>query len=219
MYPNYDRKNNTSRKIATLTVVAMGIISLLAPPYLLSTGQEAFAEVKNHDKNQNGEGNEIPPGYITIDGEVSELQFEVEPSPQNPIADYTIESQGTLSFDEHFSLLLPQAAGVLKNAESSRLLICFDPGCGNDDLVIDRELVNVNDEEFLYVETYLNRLPDDLGDGFTANEEGFEIYMWWTVEFTDGTDQTYVAIVHLQGDDCEEHGWIESGTRCFQPEV
>jgi len=219
MYPNYDRKKSASPKIATLLVVAMGIMALLAPPYVLSSAQEAFAEGKNHDKKQNGEGNEIPPGYITIDGEVSELQFEVGPFPENPIADYTIESQGTLSFDEHFSLILPQAAGVLKNAESSRLLICVDPDCIDDYLVIDRELVNVNDEEFLYVETYLNKLPDDLGDGYTANEEGFEIYMWWTVEFTDGTDQTYVAIVHLQGDPCEEHGWVESGTTCFQPEV
>ncbi len=50
MYPNYDRKNNTSQKIATLTVVAMGIIALVAPPYLLSAGQEAFA-TKSDDKD------------------------------------------------------------------------------------------------------------------------------------------------------------------------
>jgi hypothetical protein len=27
----------------------------------------------------------------------------------------------------------------------------------------------------------------------------------WQVFFTDGTDPTYLAIVHLQGDPCEEH--------------
>jgi hypothetical protein len=44
--------------------------------------------------------------------------------------------------------------------------------------------------------------------------------MWWTVSFTDGTDQTYVAIAHLEGDECEEHGWVESssGTSCFDPD-
>jgi hypothetical protein len=72
----------------------------------------------------------------------------------------------------------------------------------------------------LYIETHVIDAPDEVGDGFTANEEGFEIYMWGTVEFTDGTDQTYVAIVYLEGDDCEEHGWVESsrGTSCFDPD-
>jgi hypothetical protein len=51
MYPNWDRKNNTSQKIATLTIVAMGIISLLAPPYLLSA-QEAFATKSDKDDCQ-----------------------------------------------------------------------------------------------------------------------------------------------------------------------
>jgi hypothetical protein len=32
-------------------------------------------------------------------------------------------------------------------------------------------------------------------------------YFYGEVSFTDGTDQTYLAIVHLQGDPCEEHGW------------
>jgi hypothetical protein len=28
----------------------------------------------------------------------------------------------------------------------------------------------------------------------------------------DGTEQTYLAIVHLQGDPCEEHGWDDHQT-------
>lgn len=226
MYPNCDRKNNTSQKIATLTVVAMGIISLLAPPYLLSA-QEAFATEsdkddyqhdKKHDDSKDNES-EIPPAYIEIDGELSELQLENGPSGgDDSIADYDRDPQGTLSFGEHFSLIVPQAPGVLKNAESAELLICFDADCANDDFLFSRELVDVDDERHLYVETHVIDAPDELGDGFTANEDGFPIYMWWTVEFTDGTDQTYVAIVHLEGDECEEHGWVDSGTRCVDPE-
>jgi hypothetical protein len=222
------RKKTALPRVTALTVVAIGIIALLAPPYLL-TAHEAFAAKsgnddhhdKKHDDKKDDNGNETPPGYIAVDGELSELQLETGFSPSsNRIADYTIDPQGTLSFGEHFSLLLPQAPGVLKNAESSELPVCFDPDCNNDDLVLNIDVVDVNDQEFLYVETYLNEVPDSLGDGFTANEVGFPIYMWWTVEFTDGTDQTYVAIVHLEGDPCEENGWLESssGTRCFDPE-
>ncbi len=231
MYPNYDRKNNTSRKIATLTVVAMGIISLLAPPYLLSTGQEAFATKsdkddrhhdKKHDKKDNG--NEIPPAYIEIDGELSELQLENGRSGNDDsIADYDIDPQGTLSFGEEFSLLVPQGSGVL-NVESTQLFVNDDETNSNDYLQTDIELVDVSDTKYLYIETYLNDVPggghpDALGDGYTASEEGFRIFLWWQVEFTDGTTQTYLAIVHLQGDDCEEHGWVEGrgGTSCVDP--
>jgi archaemetzincin len=35
----------------------------------------------------------------------------------------------------------------------------------------------------------------------------------WQVFFTDGTDPTYLAIVHLQGDPCEEHGWDDHPTK------
>jgi hypothetical protein len=38
-----------------------------------------------------------------------------------------------------------------------------------------------------------------------ASEVGFKIFLWWQVFFTDGTDQTYLAIAHLQGNQCEEH--------------
>ena len=231
MTPDYGRKKSALPKVTALTVVAMGIIALLAPPYLL-TAQEAFAtksdnEDDHHDKKHDGKkddnGNEIPPGYIEVDGELSELQLEVGPAPgidpgEGAIADYDIDPQGTISFGEHFSLLVPQAPGVLKNAESAELLVCFDADCANDDFLFSRELVDVDDERYLYVETHVIDAPDELGDGFTANEDGFPIYMWWTVEFTDGTDQTYVAIVHLEGDECEEHGWVDSGTRCVDPE-
>ncbi len=95
MHPNYDRKNITSPKIATLLVVAMGIMALLAPPYVLSSAQEAFA-TKSHDKDdqhhgkkhddknkkhhdkKDDKGNKIPPAYIEIDGEVSELHLKMD---------------------------------------------------------------------------------------------------------------------------------------------
>jgi hypothetical protein len=217
MYPNYDRKNNTSRKIATLTIVAMGIISLLAPPYLLSAGQEAFATKsdkddhhhdKKHDKKDNG--SEIPPAYIEIDGELSELQLENGP-PEDRTADYDIDPQGTLSFGEQFSLIVPQGSGVL-NVESAQLSVNDDEENSNDYLHTDIELVDEGDDRDEYFQTYLNAVPgggdpDALGDGYTASEIGFEIFLWWTVSFTDGTEQTYLAVVHLEGDECEEHGW------------
>ena len=228
MYPNYDRKNNTLRKIATLTVVAMGIISLLAPPYLLSTGQEAFAtksdkDDRHHDKKHDDKkdnGKEIPPAYIEIDGELSELQLENGP-PEDRTADYDIDPQGTLSFGEEFSLIVPQGSGVL-NVESAQLSVNDDELNQNDYLQTDIELVDEGDDRDEYFQTYLNAVPgggdpDALGDGYTASEEGFEIFLWWTVSFTDGTEQTYLAVVHLEGDECEEHGWVSSrdGTTCF----
>ena len=220
MCPNYDRKNNTSQKIATLTVVAMGIISLLAPPYLLSA-QEVFATKpdkddhqhdKKHDDSKDDE-NEIPPAFIEIDGELSELQLENGPSggDEDSIADYDRDPQGTLSFGEQFSLLVPQGSGVL-NVESAQLSVNDDELNQNDYLQTDIELVDEGEDSYLYFQTYLNDVPgggdpDALGDGYTASEIGFEIFLWWTVSFTDGTEQTYLAIVHLEGDECEEHGW------------
>jgi hypothetical protein len=220
MYPNYDRRDNTSPKVATLIVVAMGIMALLAPPYLLSA-QEAFATKSDDDDRHHGEkhydskdrGSKIPPAYILIDGELSELQLENEPfSDEDRIADYDIEPQGTLSFGEEFRLLVAQAPGILKDVESAQLYVNDDVLNQNDYLQTDIELVDRSDIRYLYSETYLNDVPgggdpDALGDGYTANENGFEIFLWWVAEFTDGTDQTYLAIVHLQGDECEEHGW------------
>jgi hypothetical protein len=237
MYPDYDRKNSTSPKIATLLVVAMGIMALLAPPYVLSSTQEAFAiksddkddqhhsekhddkNKKKHEDKKGDNGDEIPPAYIEIDGERSRLQLENDNFLAERIADYDIDSQGTISFGEEFNLLVRQASSH-KDVESAELTVCYDEECGNDDFWISRELVDVNDEKYWYIETHVIDAPDEVGDGFTANEVGFPIYMWWTVEFTDGTTQTYVAIVHLEGDECEEHGWVDSssGTRCFDPE-
>jgi hypothetical protein len=228
MCPDYYRRNSASPKVATLAVVVMGIMALLAPPYLLSA-QEAFATKsdkddyqhdKKHDDSKDN-GSETPPAYIAIDDELSELQLENEDFlGDDRIADYDIDPLGTISFGDQFDLLIQQEPGVLKNAESAELTVCYDDGCSNDDFWISKELVNVNDEEFLYIETHVIDAPDEVGDGFTASEEGFEIYMWWTVSFTDGTDQTYVVIAHLEGDECEEHGWVESssGTSCFDPD-
>jgi hypothetical protein len=223
MYPDYDRKISASPKIATLLVVAMGIMALLAPPYLLST-QEAFAtksedsnyDGKKHDDSKDDNGNETPPAYIAIDGELSELQLENGPSGEDDsIADYDIDPQGTLSFGEHFSLLVPQANGILKDVESAQLSVNDDVLNQNDYLQTDIELVDSADDQYLYFQTYLNDVPgggdpDALGDGYTANENGFEIFLWWKVSFTDGTEQTYLAVVHLEGDECEEHGWDDS---------
>ena len=232
MYPNYDKKSSTFPRIVNLAVVVMGIVALLAPVYLLSSGQEAFApnsddddddDVSSQNENDvesNDVGNRIPSAYITIDDGFSQLQLENDNSSTDRIADYDIEPQGTISFGEQFMLLVPQTTGVLKNAESTDLTVCYDEDCSNDDFWITRELIDVDDEESLYIETHVIDAPDEVGDGFTASEEGFEIFMWWTVSFIDGTDQTYVAIVHLQGDDCEEHGWVEStdGTTCVDPD-
>jgi hypothetical protein len=235
MYPNSERKNSTSQKIATLTIVAMGIISLLAPPYLLSA-QEAFAIQsddkddyqldKRHDDKKDDNGSEIPPAYIEIDGELSELKLENGPSgDDDSIADYDRDPQGTLSFGEHFSLLVPQESGVI-NVESAQLSVNDDELNQNDYLQTDIELVDSGDDDsYLYFQTYLNDVPgggdpDALGDGYTANENGFEIFLWWTVSFTDGTEQTYLAIVHLEGDECEEHGWDDgSDTTCVDLDV
>jgi hypothetical protein len=227
VYPNYDKKSSTFPRIVHLAVVVMGIVALLAPVYMLSSAQEAFApnsgdddenDVSSQNENDvesNDIGNRIPSAYITIDDEFSQLQLENDNSSTDRIADYDIEPQGTISFGEQFMLLVPQTTGVLKNAESADLTVCSDEDCSNDDFWITRELVDVDDEESLYIETHVINAPDEVGDGFTASEEGFEIFMWWTVSFTDGTEQTYLAIVHLQGDDCEEHGWDDgSDTIC-----
>lgn len=97
-------------------------------------------------------------------------------------------------------------------------MVCGDEVC-NDDFHIRQELVNTRDTRFLYLQTYAINAPNGVGDGFTASDAGFKIFQLWTVGFADGTEQTYLAIVHLKGDPCEEHGWAygRGGTICFDP--
>jgi hypothetical protein len=166
----------------------------------------------------------VPSAYIFVDGKTSKLQLDNNPetSDKGGIADYTRPPQGTISFGERFGLLVPQFPGLFKNARTASLTVCSDEGCSNDDFHIDKERVNVRDGKYLYFETHIldapgGGHPDALGDGFTASEVGFKIFMWWNVGFTDGTTQTYLAIVHLKGDPCEEHGWDDSlttNTKC-----
>ena len=165
-------------------------------------------------------GSRLPPAYIVLDGKVSKLQLENgDPlSAEGRTADYSRPAQGIVSFGERFQLLVPQFPGILKHVQSASLMACGDEVC-NDDFHIRQELVNVKDTRFFYVETYVIDAPSAVGDGFTASDVGFKIFLFWTVSFTDGTDQTYLAIVHLQGDPCEEHGWVYSrgGTTCVDP--
>ena len=166
-------------------------------------------------------GNSIlPPAYIVVDGKASKLQLENgDPSSGDATADYSRPAQGTISFGERFQLLVPQFPRIFKDVQSAELTICGDESCATDDFHVRHELVNVRDTRFVYVETHLIDAPGGVGDGFTASEVGFKIPLLWTVSFTDGTEQTYLAIVHLQGDPCEEHGWVYSrgGTTCVDP--
>lgn len=97
-------------------------------------------------------------------------------------------------------------------------MVCGDE-VYNDDFHIRQELVNTRDTRFLYLLTYAINAPNGVSDGFTASDAGFKIFLFWTLLFTDGTEQTYLAIVHLKGDPCEEHGWVYSrgGTTCVDP--
>jgi hypothetical protein len=154
----------------------------------------------------------VPPAYIVIDGKASRFQLEDEPMSQERIADYDRPAQGTISFGERFSLFVPQLPGVYKDVQSATLYINDDVFNENDYLQTDIEHIDVRDTRLFYLERYLNAIPrggdpDALGDGYTASDVGFKIFLSWQVSFTDGTDQTYLAIVHLQGDLCEEHGW------------
>ena len=164
--------------------------------------------------------NILPPAYIIIDGKASRLQLDNNPlNDEQGLADYTRPPQGTISFGERFGLLIPQFPGIFKDAQSARLTVCSDEQCTNDDFHIHKEVVNVRDARYSYLETHIIDNPGGVGDGFTASDIGFKIFMWWDVGFTDGTEQTYLAIVHLKGDPCEEHGWVysRSGTTCVDP--
>ncbi len=162
----------------------------------------------------------VPPAFIVIDGQASRLQLENgDPLGEDRTADYSRPAQGTISFGERFSFFVPQVPGVFKDAQSAELTVCSDEGCGNDDFWISRELANERDTRFLYSQTHTFDAPGAVGDGFTASDVGFKIFLFWMVSFTDGSEQTYLAIVHLKGDPCEEHGWVysRSGTTCVDP--
>jgi hypothetical protein len=162
----------------------------------------------------------LPPAYIIIDGKISKLQLENgDPlSAEGRTADYNKPAQGTISFGERFQLLTPQFSGFFKDVQSASLLVCGDTVC-NDDFHIRQELVNTREPRVGYIQTHVIDAPGAIGDGFTASDVGFKIFLFWQVSFTDGTDQTYLAIVHLKGDPCEEHGWAygRGGTTCFDP--
>jgi hypothetical protein len=162
----------------------------------------------------------VPPAYIIVDGKVSRLQLENgDPSSGDATADYSRPAQGTISFGERFQLLVPQVPGIFRDVQSAELTICGDENCATDYFHVRQELVNTRDTRFLYQQTYAINAPNGVGDGFTASDVGFKIFLLWTVSFTDGTEQTYLAIVHLKGDPCEEHGWdySRSGTTCVDP--
>jgi hypothetical protein len=203
--------------LVTALTMMMMFLSLAPPSSILSLQQQQQAEATVAA----GLGqNRILPAYIVVDGKASTLQLENgDPTSGDATADYTRPAQGTISFGERFQLLVPQFPRLFKDAQSAELTICGDESCATDDFHVRHELVNVRDTRFLYVETHLMDNPGAVGDGFTASEVGFKIPLLWTVSFTDGTEQTYLAIVHLQGDPCEEHGWTysRSGTICVDP--
>jgi hypothetical protein len=53
---------------------------------------------------------------------------------------------------------------------------------------------------------------DALGVDTQQARLALRYFLWWQVFFTDGTDQTYLAIVHLQVDQREEDGWDDHPT-------
>ncbi len=62
-----------------------------------------------------------------------------------------------------------------------------------------QEILDIGTQRYITINA-----PGGVGDRFTASEVGFKIFLWWQVSFTDGTEQTYLAIVHLKGDPCQE---------------
>ncbi|MDP8886962.1 MAG: hypothetical protein M3M91_04135 [Thermoproteota archaeon] len=161
----------------------------------------------------------VPSAYIIVDGKASKLQLEDEPMSQDRRANYDRAPQGTISPGERFGLLIPQFPGIFKDVQSVRLHVNDDVFNENDYLQTDIDRTNTRDTRYYYLEIYRNTVPGAVGDGYTASDVGFKIFLWWEVSFTDGTDQTYLAIVHLKGDPCQEHGWVSSrsGTTCVDP--
>jgi hypothetical protein len=197
--------------ITAITTMMLLALVAAAPSSLLLQPQQAEATAYGLQR--------LPPAFIVVDGKASPLQLENgDILSEETTADYSRPAQGTISFGERFQLLVPQVPGVFKDVQTASLMVCGDTAC-NDDFHVRQELVNTRDTRFLFQQTYAINAPGGVGDGFTASDVSFKIFLLWTVGFTDGTEQTYLAIVHLQGDPCEEHGWIYSrgGTTCVDP--
>jgi hypothetical protein len=69
----------------------------------------------------------------------------------------------------------------------------------NDDFRVRQELTNTRDIRFLYLQTHAINAPNGVGDGFTASDVGFKIFLFWTGGFAKG--------------------WVysRSGTTCVDP--
>jgi hypothetical protein len=203
-------------KIVVIPIVTIMMVLVLAS--FSTTSIFSFQLQQQADAAYGLVGNaRVPPAYIIVDGKASRLQLEKEPFQVNEeerLADYSRPPQGTISFGERFSLFVPQVPGIIKDVKGAFLWVNNDEANTQDDFHIAKKLVNIKDTRYSYTETYVIDAPPAVGDGFTANEKGFKIFLWWDVSFTDGTDQTYLAILHLQGDPCEEHGWDTQGTKC-----
>jgi hypothetical protein len=197
-------------KAPTLSRIMLvtGISAMMFLVLVSASPSSLFLQPQQAEATAYGLGERVPPAYIVVDGKASRLQLENgEPgSAEGRTADYSRPAQGTISFGERFQLLMPQVPGIFKDVQSANLMVCGDEVC-NDDFHIRQELVNTRDARLLYIQTHVINAPNAVGDGFTASDVGFKIFLFWTVSFTDGTDQTYLAIVHLKGDPCEEHGW------------
>jgi hypothetical protein len=220
--------NTIKRALFPRIMLASGITSMMflalvfASPYspILSLQQQQQAEATSlsSPSSRLGDGR-IPLAYIIVDGKSSKLQLEDEPMSQDRRANYDRAPQGTISPGERFRLIIPQFQGIFKDVQSTRLHVNDDVFNENDYLQTDIDRINARDTRYFYLETYLNTVSAAVGDGYTASDGGFKIFLWWQVFFTDGTEQTYLAIVHLKGDPCQEHGWVYSRSRttCVDP--
>ncbi|HEU4448277.1 MAG TPA: hypothetical protein VFR94_26650 [Nitrososphaeraceae archaeon] len=212
---------NTTKRAPLSRIISVTIMTAMMFFVLASSSSSSLVLQQQAQATAYGLGDpRVPPAYIIVDGKVSRLQLENgDPSSGDATADYSRPAQGTISFGERFQLLVPQVPGIFREVQSAELTICGDENCATDDFHVRQELVNTRDTRFLYQQTYAINAPNGVGDGFTASDVGFKIFLLWTVSFTDGTEQTYLAIVHLKGDPCEEHGWdySRSGTTCVDP--
>jgi hypothetical protein len=201
-----------------MVFLALVFASPLPSPILSLQQQQAEATSLSSPSSRLGDGR-IPPAYIIVDGKSSKLQLEDGPNSQHRRANYDRAPQGTISPGERFGLIIPQFQGIFKDVQSTILYVNDDVFNENDYLVTGIDRINTRDTRYFYLERYLNTAPGHVGDGYTASDVGFKIFLWWQVFFTDGTEQTYLAIVHLKGDPCQQHGWVYSrgGTTCVDP--